>query len=175
MVLHELKTPLTITKAGIQAVLGEALGSVTERQKKILNMGVNAVNRLVQLIQDLLDTAKIEAGEMALQKQTIDMKDLAQEVLDSFQVPAEAKKIEFQRKLLCHDTMVEANHDRIFQVLTNLVGNAVKFTETGHITVLISREKNELECCVKDTAPISPLTNSKKSLANPSNSAMTMI
>ena len=79
------------------------------------------------------------------------MKDLAQEVLDSFQVPAEAKKIEFQRKLLCHDTMVEADHDRIFQVLTNLVGNAVKFTETGHVTVLISREKNELECCVKDT------------------------
>ena len=61
MVLHELKTPLTITKAGIQAVLGEALGSVTERQKKILYMGVNAVNRLVRLIQDLLDIAKIEA------------------------------------------------------------------------------------------------------------------
>ena len=61
MVSHELKTPLTITKAGIQAVLSEALGSVTERQKKILYMGVNAVNRLVRLIQDLLDIAKIEA------------------------------------------------------------------------------------------------------------------
>lgn len=151
MVSHELKTPLTITREGIQLVLSEALGAVTERQKKILTMGVNAVNRLVRLIKDLLDIAKIEAGKMELQKEKIDLKDLVQEVLDSFHSQAEAKKIEFQKKLLCHDTSVEADRDRIFQVLTNLVGNALKFTETGAITVLISRETNELECCVEDT------------------------
>jgi len=151
MVSHELKTPLTITKAGLQLVLSEALGPVPEGQKKILNMGVSAVNRLVRLIQDLLDIAKIEAGKMELQKQKIDMKNLVQEVLDSFHTPEENKKVEFQKKILCEDTMVEADHDRIFQVLTNLLGNALKFTEAGHITVLISRKANELECCVEDT------------------------
>jgi PAS domain S-box-containing protein len=151
MVSHELKTPLTITKAGLQLVLSEALGAVTEKQKKILDMGVNAVNRLVRLIQDLLDIAKIEAGKMELKKQKIDMKDLVQEVIDIFHPQAEAKKLELQKKILCHDATVEADHDRIIQVLTNLVGNAFKFTDKGSIAILISREKNELECCVDDT------------------------
>jgi len=151
MVSHELKAPLTIIKGGIQLVLSDALGVVTERQKKILDMGVNAVNRLIRLIQDLLDIAKIEAGKMELKKQKIDLKDIVQEVFDAFHLQAESKKIEFQKKFLCHDTMVEADHDRIVQVLTNLIGNALKFTETGHITVFISRETNELECCVEDT------------------------
>ena len=92
-----------------------------------------------------------EAGKMNLRKGKIDMKDLVQEVLDSFHIQAEAKKIAFQKKFLCQDAMVEVDRDRIFQVLTNLVGNALKFTETGHITVFISRETNELECCVEDT------------------------
>lgn len=151
MVSHELKTPLTVTKAGMQLVLSEALGPVTERQKRILDMGIHAVNRLTRLIQDLLDIAKIEAGKMALQKQPLNMENLAQEVLDSFQASPESKQIEFQKKVLCQDTTVEADHDRLFQVLTNLVGNAMKFTEKGSITIFIRKENNELECCIEDT------------------------
>ncbi|MDD5227032.1 MAG: CBS domain-containing protein, partial [Candidatus Omnitrophica bacterium] len=153
MVSHELKTPLTVIKGGLQLVLSDALGAVNERQKKILAMGVNAVNRLIRLIQDLLDIAKIEAGKMELKKQKIDLKDLVQEVCDTFHLQAEAKKIEFEKKFLAHDTVVEADRDRIVQVLTNLVGNSLKFTEAGHITIFISRETNELECCIEDTGP----------------------
>lgn len=151
LVSHELKAPLTITREGIQLVLSEALGPVNERQRRILNMGVGAVDRLVRLIHDLLDIAKIEAGKMALRKEKIDMKDLTAEILDAFHLPAEAKKITLERKILCHDTRVEADRDRIVQVLTNLMGNAIKFTKAGRITIYISREEHELECCVEDT------------------------
>jgi signal transduction histidine kinase len=151
MVSHELKSPLTITREGIQLVLSEALGPVNDRQKRILNMGVGAVNRLVRLIQDLLDVSKIEAGKMELRKEKTDVKDLAQEVLESFQTLENSKHIEFHRKLLCQDTAVSCDRDRIYQVLSNLIGNAIKFTEKGHITIAISRENNELQCCVEDT------------------------
>ena len=151
MVSHELKSPLTITREGIQLVLSEALGPVNDRQKRILNMGVSAVNRLVRLIQDLLDVSRIEAGKMELRKEEIDLKDLAHEVLESFQTVENTKQIEFQQKLLCQDATVICDRDRIFQVLTNLVGNAIKFTEKGHIAVIVSQENNELQCCVEDT------------------------
>jgi len=151
MVSHELKTPLTITREGIQLVLSEALGPVNDRQKRILNMGVGAVNRLVRLIKDLLDVSRIEAGKMELRKEKIDMNELAQEVLDSFQTLEHSQKIEFQKKILCEDTTVMCDRDRIFQVLTNLIGNAIKFTEKGHIAILLSRENHELQCCVEDT------------------------
>ena len=151
MVSHELKSPLTVTREGIQLVLSEALGPVTDRQKRILNMGVGAVNRLVRLIQDLLDVSRIEAGKMELRIEKTDLKDLAQEVIDSFRTLENAQKLDFQRKLLCSDTVVSCDRDRIFQVLTNLVGNAIKFTEKGHVTISISREENELQCCVADS------------------------
>lgn len=151
MVSHELKSPLTITREGIQLVLSEALGPVTEKQQRILKMGVGAVNRLVRLIQDLLDVSKIEAGKMVLRKEKVDMKDLTQEVIDSFQTIENAKPIELEKKLLCHDATIQCDRDRLFQVLTNLIGNALKFTEKGWIKILISRESNELQCCVEDT------------------------
>lgn len=157
MVSHELKNPLMITGQSIQMVQDETLGPLNEKQKKFLSKSQEAINRLIRLIKDLLDVSRIEAGKMELQKERVDMKDLVQEVLDSFHIPAETRKIELQKKLLCHDTMVQADRDRIFQVLTNLIGNALKFTEKGHVTVFISREENELACCVEDTgAGIAP-------------------
>ena len=151
LVSHELKAPLTITREGIQLVLSEALGPVTEKQRRILTMGVDAVNRLVRLIRDLLDIAKIESGKMELRKETVNMQELAQEVVDSFRLAADAKQILLEQKLLGHDATVQADRDRIIQVLTNLVGNALKFTASGQITIYLSREEHEFECCVEDT------------------------
>jgi signal transduction histidine kinase len=88
---------------------------------------------------------------MELRNEKTDVKDLAQEVLESFQTLENSKQIEFQRKLLCQDTIVLCDRDRVYQVLANLIGNAIKFTEKGHITVSISRQNNELQCCVEDT------------------------
>ena len=114
-------------------------------------MGVDAVNRLVRLIRDLLDIAKIESGKMELRKETVNMQELAQEVVDSFRLAADAKQILLEQKLLGHDATVQADRDRIIQVLTNLVGNALKFTASGQITIYLSREEHEFECCVEDT------------------------
>ena len=151
MVSHELKNPLMITGEAIEMIRDGSLGPVTEKQRKFLQIGKEAVERLIRLIKDLLDISKIEAGKMDLHKQKVDLAELAQKTLELFKSQAENKKIELQKEILCKDATIEADSDRVIQVLTNLVGNAMKFTESGRILIRIDKKGNEFECCVEDT------------------------
>jgi signal transduction histidine kinase/CBS domain-containing protein len=150
MVSHELKNPLMITAQSLQLVLEETLGPVNEKQQKFLRVGKEAIERLIRLVKDLLDVSKIEAGKMDLHKQKIDMRELVPKILELFKIQASDKKIELQQEILCDDATVEADQDRIIQVLTNFVGNALKFTESGRIQIRVKKRADELECCVED-------------------------
>lgn len=150
MVSHELKNPLMITDHSLQMLFDQSLGPVNEKQQKFLRIGKEAIERLIRLVKDLLDVSKIEAGKMELHKQRIDMRELIQKTLELFKIQAQDKKIELQEEILCEDATAEADPDRIIQVLTNFVGNALKFTENGRIQVRVKKKENELECCVED-------------------------
>jgi PAS domain S-box-containing protein len=151
MVSHELKNPLMIASESIQMIQEELLGPLTEKQRKFLRISKDAIDRLIRLIKDLLDISKIEAGKMDLQKQEIDLAELAQKTLAPYKEFAAPRGIDLKVEALCENTTLHADRDRIAQVLKNLIDNAVKFTETGSVTIRLRRSEREIECCVEDT------------------------
>lgn len=151
MVSHELKNPLMIASESIQMIQEELLGPLTEKQRKFLRISKDAIDRLIRLIKDLLDISKIEAGKMDLQKQKVDLIELARNTLAPYKESAMQRGIDLKVEALCENATLHADRDRVAQVLKNLIDNAVKFTEKGSVTVRIRQSGQEIECCVEDT------------------------
>jgi signal transduction histidine kinase len=108
--------------------------------------------RMNRLIGDLLDVASIEAGKLAVDPERHDAVRLCRESMDAFQLAASAQGIQFTCQSGADSLVAEFDHERILQVLTNLVGNALKFTaKGGHITVRVDRRGNDVCFAVEDT------------------------
>jgi len=150
-VSHELRTPLSITKEGISLVLDEIPGKINEKQKSILIDSKESIDRLARLINNLLDISKIEAGKIQLTIESIDMVGLIHRVVSSFGQKAKDKGLELKIGLESERIVIDADSDRMTQVFTNLIGNAMKFTEKGYVKVSGRCGENEAEFCVEDT------------------------
>ncbi|MEW6439576.1 MAG: ATP-binding protein [bacterium] len=128
---HELRTPLTLTLSPVEAMLQGETGPVGEHQRAYLvNVHTNAL-RLLKLINNLLDLAKLEAGKMSLQYGQYDLGEFIEEIVASFQPAGEKKQIEIRVQggpplpNLCFD------REKVEKVVINLIGNALKFTPAG--------------------------------------------
>jgi PAS domain S-box-containing protein len=150
-VSHELRTPLAITKEGISLVLDGVTGEINEQQDKMLNTARKNIDRLARIINNLLDMSKIESGKMELKKEVIDMGDLVEQIAFSFQVFASEKNIDIRSDVPKTKVEVFADRDKLIQVFTNLVGNAMKFTKEGQITIALKDQKHLVECSVQDS------------------------
>ncbi len=134
---HELRTPLNAI-LGMGQILQET--RLDREQKQLVNTVVTAGEGLLALINDVLDISKIEAGQLTLEKQPIDLPHLVQQTLDILAVRGLQKGLRF----IIHfepdlPTAWEGDPTRIRQLLMNIVGNAVKFTERGEIDVRVAR------------------------------------
>lgn len=135
---HDIRTPLNAL-LGCVSLLREY--SPTEQQRPMLDIIENSGNKLLSLINDILDLSKIEAGHIELAQVSFNPAHLAEEVLGMFTI--EASKHNLQLKLDLADSLpntVYGDPDRIDQILTNLIGNAVKFTKNGSITLHVAVE-----------------------------------
>ena len=150
-VSHELRTPLAITKEGISLLLDEIPGPVTEKQRKVLSTARSNIDRLARIINDLLDISKIEAGKMEIRRAAVDLATLVQHTVASMEPLAQHKGITLETRFGDFPHMVYADADRILQVLTNLVGNAIKFTSVGQVRISTSCRDRTIECSVEDT------------------------
>lgn len=146
IVSHELRTPLTAIKNSLDIVLSGKSGEVTENAEKFLNMAKRNVTRLSAIINDLLDLSKVEAGKMEFRFEKANINTTVDFVKNTFENLAKEKNIDFSADLSQDLDMVYIDSQRIEQVLTNLVSNAVKFTpENGKISILTSKiNKQEL-------------------------------
>lgn len=150
---HELRTPLMILKE-IFSLLGmEKAGALNEQQRRFTDMGVSTVERMDRTTSNLLDLAKMEFGKIALKKTSFDINTLAKEIADSFEYPMKQKGLELRKKNLGGRLEVIADRDKIAQVITNLLQNAVKFTQTGWIEVSTVEQNNRIECRILDSGP----------------------
>jgi signal transduction histidine kinase len=153
-VSHELRTPLTSIRESIGLVLEGITGSVTEKQMKFLLIAKRNTERLTNLINDLLDLAKIEAGKIEIRKRSINLINLAKEAMESFRSQAEEKKISLESSFSPSLPNIYADPDRITQVFNNLMSNALKFTSEGgkiRVGAKLSSEPKFVEVSVRDT------------------------
>jgi signal transduction histidine kinase/GGDEF domain-containing protein len=136
MVSHELRTPLTIIKEGIRLNLDGTAGPTNDTQKECLNMALDGASRLGRLISDLLDVSRIEAGKLRLAKREVEVNKLLENLRDSYRSSMLEKKIALEFSISRDLSKVFGDPDKITQIVTNLIDNAVKFTnEGGRITV----------------------------------------
>jgi signal transduction histidine kinase len=147
---HELRTPLNSIVGFTGVILMGFAGSLTEEQKTQLTMVKNSANHLLSLINDVIDVSKIETGKIKLEIEKFNLPDLLGEVRDSLQLTASRKGLSLLLK--APQTLpVESDRRRIRQVVVNLVGNAVKFTDRGDIRILASEKNGNAEIAVSDT------------------------
>jgi signal transduction histidine kinase len=130
-VSHELRTPLTAIKGAIDLLLREVAGPLNEKQTHYLARVRSNTHRLAGLINDVLDLSKIEEGKIEFQAGPVSLAGLVQEVVETLKPIASGKEIVLQASISDSSLLAWADRDKVMQVLTNLIGNAVKFASTG--------------------------------------------
>ncbi|RPI73807.1 MAG: response regulator, partial [Desulfobacteraceae bacterium] len=138
---HELRTPLS----GIIGMLDLVLDtSLDEQQREYLGLAKYSANSLLSIVNDILDFARIEAGKLVMARAPFSLKNLAHATLGALKLKAESKKLklEYAFSEKCPDRLM-GDADRLRQILLNLLGNALKFTEQGGITLTIAELETE--------------------------------
>lgn len=136
MVSHELRTPLTSIKGYLDLLQTEQVGKLNDTQREFLNIVKANTDRMVQLIDDLLDLSRIEAGRIELRPQALDLARLIQIVVETMHPQLRAKQQNVVLAVSPDLPAVWGDHDRVIQILTNLVSNAHKYTPpAGTITI----------------------------------------
>jgi len=148
IVSHDIRTPLNAI-LGYSELLQHGLESPAEKEEALKSIRASGTT-LLQLVNDVLDLAKMDAGKMTLRPEPVKLAQLTDEVFASFRMSASAKGIELVNKTANVPTVLLDEH-RFRQILFNLVGNAVKFTERGSVTVAASYANASLDVSVSDT------------------------
>jgi PAS domain S-box-containing protein len=155
IVSHDLRNPLhTIGMAA--GVLLEIAPPVDRRltSRRQLEVIQRAANRANRLISDLLDVARIQAGGLAVEPVTVEVRSLVQEAVDAATPLASGGKLTVEREVADNVGTVSADRDRVLQVFGNLTGNAIKFTpKGGQITIRAETDGHEVKFAVCDTGP----------------------
>ena len=150
-VSHEMRTPLSITKEGISLVLDRIPGEINPEQEGILATARGNIDRLARIINDLLDISKLEAGRVHLRREKLELADLFRQVAGAFQPRAAAQGLLLQVQTPEQGASVYADADKVTEILTNLVDNAMKFTPSGSIRLGGKAGGEWVECMVEDT------------------------
>lgn len=142
-VSHELRTPLTIIQAQAALVFDEITGSINENQRESLDSVLRNCHRLGALIDDILNISKLEAGKMKLSRTKTDIKALLSELIHDFKPKFQARSQDLSLKAQDNISPVLVDREKIIQVLTNLIGNAHKFTPEGGNVVVEAKQKGD--------------------------------
>ncbi len=152
-VSHELRAPLTVIKASVKLIAEGMLGEVAAEQKELLKATLNNIERMIRIVNQLLEVNKSEAGRLDLHAQRVEWTMLLKDIAKSFEPLAAERGLSIELDM--PHTRMEGfvDRDKIVQVLTNLVHNAVKFTPTGQITLGAREESDVVTLWVADTGP----------------------
>jgi len=138
MVSHELRTPLTPIKAYLALILSGKMGEVSSQQKEALAVVARQGNHLQDLIESLLDLSRLELNKpIPILKEPLALGKFMKEIVEAFKVQAEAKQLDFQLVMSEKLPTIMADGIKMKRVLSNLIGNAIKFTPKGG-TIIVS-------------------------------------
>lgn len=145
MVSHELRTPLTSIKGSLGLIAGGVVGTLPPQLKSLIDIALKNSERLVLLINDILDIEKIESGKMAFHIEPFELTPLVEQAIEANRSYGEQFNVTFVFTEKLPEVKVKADSDRIMQVITNLLSNAAKFSPPNEtVTVAIKRNNNNL-------------------------------
>lgn len=150
---HEIRTPLTSMKGFVENMLTGVTGDLRERQVLYLTRVKYNIDRLTRTLNDLLDLSRIEAGHVELRLTDVSLTEVTTEALDNLRPQAEEKSLVLETTPSSQLEPVRGDRDKILQILTNLIHNAIKFTpSSGRISIsLVPMEDSTIQVCVADT------------------------
>jgi signal transduction histidine kinase len=140
---HELRTPLNAIIGFTGALLMKLPGPLTPEQDKQLNTIRTSARHLLSLINDILDVAKIEAGKVTLELETVQCQDVVRDVVDTLRPLALQKNLALEMELADPAIVLDTDRRALTQILLNLGNNAIKFTETGTVRVTLTQRAAE--------------------------------
>ena len=148
---HELRTPLNSIIGFTGIILNELAGPLNLEQKKQMKMVKGSARHLLNLINDVLDISKIEAGELKVSFETFSMRDVINQVAESLRPSAEQKGLFLHVAIAPDCDMIVSDERRVRQILINMVNNAVKFTEKGTVKIICLKRDSHLEVEITDS------------------------
>ncbi|MDR3734706.1 MAG: PAS domain S-box protein [Acidobacteriaceae bacterium] len=146
-VSHELRTPLTALRAALGLVAGGALASKPEKMHQMVEIALGNTDRLVRLVNDILDLERIGSGKAQLHSTMNSVEDLMRRAVELQSVRAEKAHVQFS--IAAEGVSVWADPDRILQMLANLIGNAIKFSPNGGEIHLVARNLSDNEAQIE--------------------------
>ena len=156
-VSHELRTPLTAIRGALGLVLAGTTGPVASKTRELLQIGLQNTERLIRLINDILDVERIESGHLSVRREPCELAELLRNTVESLRTVA----METQVALVLEtdsNPVVTGDPDRLVQVFTNLISNAVRFSPAGEsVTVSLRTTPTSVAVFVSDRGPGIPL------------------
>lgn len=148
MIAHELRAPLTAIK-GYASMLQEK--PTTDDSQLYSERILLSSERLINIVNDLLDVARIQSGKLAVSRESVDVREVVESVVSELQISVKEKGITLQVSGSNNPHVVNADQKRLHQAVTNLVSNAIKYTTEGTIDISLSNLHTAVELRIKDT------------------------
>ncbi len=153
-VSHELRTPLTSIRGSLGLITGGAVGKISKKVQEIIDMAEKNTDRLINLVNDILDMEKIESGSLEFRFGAVDLSKLVELSIDANKGYADQYGIQFELVKTQPDVRVRGDSDRLMQVVANLLSNAAKFSpEGGKVEIAVTRGNGRARVSVSDHGP----------------------
>ena len=150
---HELRTPLNAILGYAELILDNVYGDTPDKMREVLDRIQRNGKHLLGLINDVLDLSKIEAGQLNLSLADYSLKEVVQSVYSAVEALAKEKHITLKVEVPPHLPAARGDERKLTQVLLNLVGNAIKFTDTGEVAIKAFAANGSFTVAVRDTGP----------------------
>ncbi len=148
---HDLRTPLVAANRMLDLITQQVFGDVTSEQQEAISNIVNSNKNMLEMLNTLLETHHYELGQKTLSFIPVNLQQLIKEVVTELEPLAKEKGIELQDNLEENVPQIKGDRLELRRVITNLVGNAIKFTDTGSVTVSLSQDQSNVFVQVEDT------------------------
>ena len=154
MVHHEVRAPLTAVRGAIGLLEGGVAGELGERGRELVEIALRNSERMGRLVNDILASRKLDSGRMEFHFEKVEMMPLVEQAIDSTSAYAAKHNVRFELQQGVPDAMVRVDPDRMIQVLTNVLSNAVRFSAADDVvTVKTGRHHQMLRVAVSDAGP----------------------
>ncbi|MEK6568019.1 MAG: HAMP domain-containing sensor histidine kinase, partial [Candidatus Omnitrophota bacterium] len=148
---HEMRTPISIIREGISQLVEGLHGEFKPEQKYFLGKSFKNVNRLIKVVDNIFEVSELDSGKALLEEESFDLAELAGTAIAGFDPEIKSSGLEIRENFPRNKVKLDADKKKVSRVLTELIKNALKFTEKGYIEIKIEDKNDRVEFSIKDS------------------------